>query len=102
MYETILVITSPLVLFIMLVVFLVIGFAVSATSGDFTLNGSGRHAASGMAVFLLLVFTVSLVDIELSCSLLIDNNLLQVEFVVLIFYSMYQQAWYYFKNFDIR
>ncbi|MER9020651.1 hypothetical protein [Mesorhizobium sp. M0898] len=97
----IVVITSPIALFVLLFVFLGISAVVLGTSGDFGLGGLGTHAASGVAVFLLAVLGVSLFDIAVSCRLLVDNNLLQSEFITIIFYALLQQASKYIREFDV-
>ncbi len=88
LYSTIIILTSPLVLFLSIIIFTIIAFAVSGSSVDHSPQKMAHIAASGMASVLLLIFCVSLFDIQTSCKLLIDNNLLQTEFIVITAYSM--------------
>lgn len=97
----ILAVSSPLVLAAVFFVFIVIAIAVRLSALNYSVLSIVYHAASGMgAVYFLLLGSTLLVDFSLTCRILLNDTLLQFEFIVVTFIALAWLIEQYIRNFD--
>lgn len=98
--DVVIVVTSPIALFIFLAIFPGISTAINASKADYSVLKLTGNAASEMGLFFIVVLALTFIDFETTCALLVSDRLLQFEFVVIAFYSLTVMAYQYVRDFD--
>lgn len=91
---------SPLVAMVMLVIFTAIAFIMKMTGDGASLSGIVEHAASGFSIVLIVMLAVTFFDLHTTCRILLDSNLLQIEFATVMLTGLWHMVLRYFFKFD--
>jgi len=92
--------SSPLGLMVLLCIFCGIAFAVRISALNYNLLSIVDNAASGMGLVFILLLAATFSDLSVTCRILLDNGLLQAEFVVITLTALWHMALRYVRNFD--
>ena len=101
MYDLVVLATSPFFLFIGLVISSAISVATNMSSDNYSAGSIADKTASGMGIFLILILAATFYDIQITCRLLLDSNLLQAELAVIFFISLAHMIHRYVRDFDV-
>jgi hypothetical protein len=94
------IVTSPFVVFIVLCTLTGVVATVKVSSDRYKLIDIADSVASGMSMLFILVLAATFYNIGMTCHILVDDKLLQFEWAVIAFVSLFYMLVRFITNFD--
>lgn len=99
--KAIVILSSPAGLGLALIALCAISLTIRATSAQgSSLLGIVDNAASGLGFVFILLLAATFFDLATTCRILIQNNLLQFEFLVITFVGVWHMAMRFIATID--
>jgi hypothetical protein len=98
--KAIVILSSPAGLGLALIALCAISLTIRATSAQGSLLGVVDNAASGLGFVFILLLAATFFDLATTCRILIENNLLQFEFLVITFVGVWHMAMRFIATLD--
>lgn len=98
--RAIIVLSSPAGLGIALIALCAISMTIRATTVGGSLLGVVDNASSGLGFVFILLLAATFFDIATTCRILLQNNLLQFEFLVITFAGVWHMAARFIRTLD--